>query len=198
MTPVVRAIDIGFGNTKYVAAAVGEKIDCAHFPSLAFHSTRDKSNDLIGGRRRTVAIPLDDMFYEVGPDVELAANRFRARQLHDNYVDTREYRALARGALHYMKQETIDLLVVGLPVAQFLGRRGELERASTGEFDVGRKRKVTVKRTLVPAFGAKSLNSMPVANSTHGNTRNSASGRPLCSDWVSSLNDRSPAFNRPI
>jgi hypothetical protein len=65
MIPVVRAIDIGFGNTKYVAAAAGEKIDCAHFPSLAFHSTRDKSSDLIGGRRRTVAIPLDDMFYRL-------------------------------------------------------------------------------------------------------------------------------------
>ena len=65
MSPVVRAIDVGFGNTKYVTGVVGDKIECAHFPSLAFHSARDRTNDLIGERRRTVAIPVDDVFYEV-------------------------------------------------------------------------------------------------------------------------------------
>lgn len=151
MSDIVRAIDVGFGNTKFITSTSNGRIDCAHFPSLAFHSTRDLSHDVIGGRRKTVAVPVDGLFYEVGPDVELAADRFRARQLHDNYTETREYRALWRGALYFMKVDVIDLLVVGLPVARFQARRVRLEKEMTGEFDVGRNSKVLVRKVLVVA-----------------------------------------------
>ena len=113
------------------------------------------------------------------PDVELATGRFKARQLYDNYIDTREYRALARDALHYMKQDTIDLLVVGLPVAQFLARRGDLERASIGEFEVGRKRKVAVKRALVVAQPQGALYHYAA---THGRMREILDERSLVID----------------
>jgi hypothetical protein len=46
-------------------------------------------------RRKTVAIPINGLFYEVGPDVMLAADAFRATQIHDDYTDTPEYLALA-------------------------------------------------------------------------------------------------------
>ena len=55
MTPIVRAIDVGRQNTKYVLAATDERIECALFPSLAFHSTSDPTVDLLGGKRKTVA-----------------------------------------------------------------------------------------------------------------------------------------------
>ena len=48
-----------------------------------------------------------------------------------------------------MKVETVDLLVVGLPVAQFLAKRAALQKAMTGTFEVGRKRKIVVKKALV-------------------------------------------------
>jgi plasmid segregation protein ParM len=50
-----------------------------------------------------------------------------------------------------MKQEVVDLLVVGLPVAQYMLRRAALEKAMTGVFDVGRGRQVTVRKVLVVA-----------------------------------------------
>jgi plasmid segregation protein ParM len=48
-------------------------------------------------RRKTVAIPINGLFYEVGPEVELAADTFRATQMHDRYTETPEYMALLRG-----------------------------------------------------------------------------------------------------
>ena len=61
------------------------------------------------------------------------------------------YLALLRAALYYMKVETIDLLVVGLPVAAFLARKAALERLACGEHDLGRGRKVVVKKAVAVA-----------------------------------------------
>ena len=151
MDKIVRSIDVGFGNTKFVISHLGQDIRCASFPSLAYPSAKDPSARSAGERRRTVAVPIDGMFYEVGPDVHLAADAFRATQLHDQYVDTPEYLALARGAMHFMKVPVIDLLVVGLPVAAFLGRRTQLERLMTGEHGVGGGKSVVVRRAVAVA-----------------------------------------------
>jgi hypothetical protein len=51
-------------------------------------------------RRKTKTfIPIGALFYEVGPEVTLAADTFRAKQLHDEYTESPEYMALLRGAL---------------------------------------------------------------------------------------------------
>jgi plasmid segregation protein ParM len=150
MNAIVRAIDVGRGNTKFTKQSVPGRVECNHFASLAFFSHTDQSND-IGGRRRTVSVPVEGLYYEVGPDVELAADRFRTRQLHDHYFETPEYRALTAGALHYMKVDEVDLLVVGLPVAQYMAKRGALEKSLCGEFQVGKKRTVLVKKVLAVA-----------------------------------------------
>ncbi|MDR2032800.1 MAG: hypothetical protein LBP86_11265 [Azoarcus sp.] len=117
MEYIVRAVDVGFGNTKYVSHLVGGEIRCANFPSLAYPSMREPSAQPGFERRKTVSIPIDGLFYEVGPEVELAAGAFRATQMHDRYIETPEYLALLRGALAMMKLPVIDLLVVGLPVS---------------------------------------------------------------------------------
>ncbi len=83
MNSIVRAIDVGFGNTKFVTASANGKVDCAHFASLAFFGHTDEAADSMGGKHRTIQVPVDGLFYEVGPEVELAADRFRSRQLHD-------------------------------------------------------------------------------------------------------------------
>lgn len=150
MNAIVRAIDVGRGNTKFTTQTLAGRVECEHFASLAFFSHTDKSSD-IGGRRRTVAVPVQGLFYEVGPDVELAADRFRMRQLHDHYFETPEYRALTAGALYYMKVNEVDLLVVGLPVAQYMARRAALEKSLCGEFQVGKKQPVVVKKVLAVA-----------------------------------------------
>ncbi len=134
MDPIVRAVDVGFGTTKYVKSSRDGKVECAHFVSIAFDSAHERSGDALGGARRTVCLPVGGLWYEVGPDVELAADRFVGRNHHD-----------------FMRVDRVDLLVLGLPVAQFMSRRVELARAMTGTFDLGRKRTVEVRNVLVVA-----------------------------------------------
>jgi plasmid segregation protein ParM len=151
MEPVIRAVDVGFGNTKYCLGHVGREIRCASFPSVAYPTARDISAIPLAERRKTVAVPINGLFYEVGPEVHLAADTFRATQMHDRYTETPEYMALLRGALNLMKVNTIDLLVVGLPVASYLVKKAALEKAMTDQHDVGGGRSVLVKKTLVVA-----------------------------------------------
>jgi plasmid segregation protein ParM len=151
METIIRAVDVGFGNTKYVASCASDEIRCAIFPSIAYPSARDLSAVPAAERRKTVAVPIDGLFYEVGPEVNLAADTFRATQMHDRYIETPEYAALLRGALSMMKVPSIDLLVVGLPVAAFAAKRGALEKAMTGKHEVGHGKSVTVRKALAIA-----------------------------------------------
>lgn len=151
MESIVRAVDVGFGNTKYVTGAAGSDIRCSVFPSVAYPSARDLSAVPAAERRKTVAVPIDGLFYEVGPEVNLAADTFRATQMHDRYTETPEYLALLRGALNQMKVPAIDLLVVGLPVAAFLAKKAALEKAMTGKHEVGGGQTVTVRKALAVA-----------------------------------------------
>lgn len=151
MDMIVRAVDVGFGNTKYVTGRAGDDIRCACFPSVAYPSARDLSMVPAAERRKTVVVPIDGLFYEVGPEINLAADTFRATQMHDRYTETPEYAALLRGALGMMKVTAIDLLVVGLPVAALAVKKAALEKAMTGTHEVGGGRAVTVRKALAIA-----------------------------------------------
>ena len=102
MDLIVRAVDVGSGNTKYVVGTEGTEIRCANFPSIAYPSASETQAWSASERRKTVSIPIGHLFYEVGPDVHLVADSVRATQLHDEYTDTPEDMALLRGALHLM------------------------------------------------------------------------------------------------
>lgn len=151
MDRVVRSIDVGYGFTKYVLGATATGWRYASFPSTACPSARDPSKRLDAARLNTWAIPIGGVFYEVGPDVLLASDSFRATQLHERYVQTPEYLALVRGALRAMQVEAIDLLVVGLPVAMFAGTKAVLEKLMTGQHDVGGGRSVMVRQAKAMA-----------------------------------------------
>ena len=58
MNAIVRAIDVGFGYTKFTTGGTAADIRCASFPSVACLSTRDPSASLGAERRRTFAIPI--------------------------------------------------------------------------------------------------------------------------------------------
>lgn len=151
MDAVVRAVDVGSGNTKLVVSAAGSDIRCVSFPSIAYPSSYDAAVWPSADRRKTMCIPVGSLYYEVGPEVRLAADTFRATQLHDEYTASPEYTALLRGALGLMKVSHIDLLVVGLPVAQFAAKKATLEKAMVGVHDVGAGKSVAVARAIAIA-----------------------------------------------
>jgi hypothetical protein len=53
MEPVVRALDVGFGHTKFVSSVDGGEVRCAHFPSVAYPTENDETTDPMGSRRKT-------------------------------------------------------------------------------------------------------------------------------------------------
>lgn len=148
---IVRAIDVGYGITKYIRRVDGDFIECGSFLSIAEFCSSDTTMQGLGGWRDTVAVPMGPHFYEVGPDIELALEPWRSTLKGEDFITTPEYLALMRGALYYMNVEVIDLLVVGLPVAYFADKKDSLVKLAEGEHSVGRGRKVLVKRALAVA-----------------------------------------------
>ena len=151
MELTVRAIDVGYGRTKYVTSVAGKQVKCAHFPSIAPVAKHRDLSEALGKRRKTVPIAINGVTYEVGPDAHLAEDVFSVSHMDDDYSASPEYLALVRGALHYMREEEIDLLVVGLPVASFAAKRAFLEKRLSGTHHIGAGRQVSVKKVKVLA-----------------------------------------------
>ena len=149
MTDIVRAVDVGYGLTKYVTSATDNHIKCAHFPSVAPLGGQPEAAATLGAKRRTITIPVGNLLYEVGPDIHLADDITKSAHMHDAYCTTDEYLALLRGALRYMNLDHITLLVLGLPVSACRLYRAALERRSTGTHDLGRGRRVTIESVKV-------------------------------------------------
>lgn len=113
------AIDIGFGHTKFCLPLTrsNEELLCDAFPSVAAPAT--PSVDLsIGGitSRDTISVRVDQATFEVGKGVMSALPPQFSRILDASYPTTAQYMALLKGALHYIAQPEIDMLVLGLPV----------------------------------------------------------------------------------
>jgi len=123
----IRAIDIGYGRTKFTKSAGGA---CDSFPSLAPRAELRRSDSHAITGRRTVEVWVDGTPYEVGPDTRLFTGEVPV--LHENYIETPEYRALLYGALDAMQLDRIDLLVTGLPVHQYGSHAARLKELLTG------------------------------------------------------------------
>jgi plasmid segregation protein ParM len=165
---IIRAVDVGYGDTKYVRNSAGGRIECEVFPSLAFEAKTTRPVDSLGGRRRTAIVTVGEHRYEVGPDVQYAANRFVARNYHDRYIETDEYAALTGGAIAFMRVPHVDVLALGLPVETFLSKRAKLVKLARRSFEIsGRKEPVEVRRVVVFAQPHGAMFSV-AAESTNG------------------------------
>jgi plasmid segregation protein ParM len=155
-TGAVRAIDVGFGLVK-LSAPTSKGVTFMHFPSMAIPAD-PAAHTVLGARRRdTFDVPVRGALYEVGREVVLAqTGNDYGREVSDEFYRSPIYEALSKGALRYMYEcgdRQIDLLVLGLPVNQYLegGRREFLEETFAGEHDLGDGKTLAVKRVLVQA-----------------------------------------------
>lgn len=147
--PVVRAIDLGFGGTKFTHSDVNADgtIRCTAFPSLVAEPSQGTvgAEILGGGNRKTLIVNVKGASYEVGPDVEQLISTRDGRTLHRGYSETDEYAALVYGALAMMDLPVIDMLVMGLPVQAEKARYEALKKRFVGEHQINAYRKVEVK-----------------------------------------------------
>lgn len=157
-SPVVRAIDVGFGLVKLsVRSASSGDVEFISFPSMAIPADASAVRALGTRRRDTYDVPVNGANYEVGRDVGLAqAGGSFGRDVTDEFYRGAIYEALTRGALRYMAEagdSSIDVLVLGLPVNQYndAKRRDYLRALYEGEIDVGDGKRVTVRKVIVQA-----------------------------------------------
>lgn len=142
---IVRAIDVGYGNTKFTTDDSGS---CEIFPSLAPHADPSADHLSFYQRRETRVVRVGEMRFEVGRDTTL----FGAESiLHGDYIETPQYLALTYGALDAMNVEHIDLLVVGLPVHLLDTRYSRLKQLLQGEHQIRDDRRVSIAEVAVVA-----------------------------------------------
>lgn len=151
-TSTIRAIDTGYGNTKFTIFNHQENcIDYGLFPSIApLASTTDLSGGVIT-RRNTVVVSVDKAKYEVGPDADLARHTHSSRILHKQFTNSPEYRALTTGAMFYMGEPHIDQLVIGLPVSLLETKGHQLKHLFEGTHHFLNNSSTTVDEVIVLA-----------------------------------------------
>jgi plasmid segregation protein ParM len=135
---VVRAVDVGYGNVKFVTRHIhGQEVLCSLFPSVAPQSSGGQ--DLGAGllqKLNTVIVEVNGIRYEVGKDAEHAQDVNHGRVLDRSYPETDTYMALLLGALYYMGESELDCLVLGLPVNTLDEYKGFLEQKVPGVHSV--------------------------------------------------------------
>lgn len=122
---IARAIEAGYGNSEYTDAAPGGAVKCKLLQSMSHRSTVDPAKVVIGAKRHTVAVLVNEMFHEVGLSIAATTECHRATHMHDGFVATPEYRAFVMGALYYMNEDMIDVLVMVLPVQHLVALQHE-------------------------------------------------------------------------
>jgi len=145
MSHLVRAVDLGFGNVKYINGySPSAELQCGYFPSLAPLASPHALSVSVLEKKDTVLVESNGRLYEVGPGIGTARRGQETRVLNSEYIRTPEYLALLRGALHYMRVPELDLLVVGLPIGLAQKRGRELEQLATGSHPTSHGERVTV------------------------------------------------------
>ncbi|MBS0454072.1 MAG: hypothetical protein JSS14_22445 [Proteobacteria bacterium] len=155
--PVVAAIDLGYGLTKYTRLARGEGratgIEYDIFPSIALGVDR-RRYELEERRSENVkVVTYNGESFVVGPDVmnRVASSSDFGRHLDEKYYDSAPYHALMRGALSYIDEDHIDVLALGLPVSHFRdpAKPAALKASYTGEVSLDGERTITIGKVVV-------------------------------------------------
>lgn len=152
---VVRAIDVGYGNTKFVIdrPELENRIDCGLFPSLAPRSIAGGdigASDGFMKKRNTVRVRVDGYDFEVGPDaVKAQFGNESGRMLKEDYCLSENYRALVYGALLSMGLPKLDVLVLGLPMSTWKGFKDRLAELMTGKHKINEHFSVEIGKVIV-------------------------------------------------
>lgn len=176
--PIVRAIDVGYGNTKFVQFhAQGGEIACSLFPSIAPQAS--SGADLTGGvfqRRNTITVEVNGVLYEVGRDARLAQDPSYGRTLDADFSMTDAYMALVRGAIAYMGVPHLDHLILGLPVNTYAQHQEALIKRMTGVHRIpdqsGNQIDVEVRSVTVTPQPIGAFFDYTIRNNVYGRMRN--------------------------
>jgi plasmid segregation protein ParM len=148
---IIRSIDVGNRNCKLTERVTGGEVQCRAFPSIApIASDRDLGISR-RSQRDTMIVTVGKLRYEIGPDAGLARASAHCRPLTDDWYVSDEHLAICLGALRMMRVESVDLLMVGLPVSLFKRMKAKYEQRLIGLHSVDEGRSVEVRRVVAMA-----------------------------------------------
>lgn len=145
----VVGLDVGYGNTKVAVGQQGESPRVVTRPSGAAPLARVSTRLLDGTQAASdgeVLVEVDGETWLAGVEPARIGPGY-ARPVHQDYVSTATYRALATAGLVWAGERHIDLLVTGLPVDQSSDPRhvdalkrllGGRHRREDGDIEVAR------------------------------------------------------------
>jgi plasmid segregation protein ParM len=139
MRQFIMGLDVGYGNTKAVYSTEAGVEHNLVLPSVAHEILDlDHHKEMIAtGKTDQVLVEVEGRHFTVGPSAAVFG-----RTLHDNYILTPQYRALVIAALYAAFEElgdatdTVDALVVGLPVYSFSRMKDQLREQMLKPFPV--------------------------------------------------------------
>jgi len=147
----IGAIDIGYGNTKYVSGCDEEgDIVFGAFPSLTPLASQRISGNLFISRDTRV-VDVNGTLYEIGTDTEdlvSGTNSDVTKVLDESYIMSEPYKALFYGALSYMGKTHYDYLVMGLPVS-FMHNDHKIVEMFKGKHEITKDFTCTVDNIIV-------------------------------------------------
>ncbi|MFY9511819.1 MAG: hypothetical protein AB7O64_05830 [Methylibium sp.] len=117
-SPVIAAIDAGCGFTKFSKLRPGQHADIEVFPSLTDIVFHDSRCSRLRSPRRNALIPFGAHLVEVGPDIEAALGDAIFHLQSEGFAATDDYRACVAGALAFIEEPFIDLLVLTVPMRE--------------------------------------------------------------------------------
>ena len=148
MNTMTLGMDIGYSNLK-LALKRDDHEQSIILPSGA--APADKFGTRFDGSMNSdhIHVLVNEQPYIAGVSPDKAALHTRA--LHAEYAKSDSYKALFHASLLLAEADEIDVLVTGLPVAQFndTERKTALEKMMTGNHHVTPARSIVVKKTLV-------------------------------------------------
>ncbi len=157
---IIRSIDLGYGCMKFTARNPYSFVPphvVHQFSALVLPvSTDQEAMDTAGLREiHTVTVETAHSRYVVGPDAALLLADHDRHNLDSASLIFDRNAALVLGALAYMRDPVIDVLVVGVPASQVIKTRMRLDVLFGGGAEVPmlsdsrRTRQVEIRRTVV-------------------------------------------------
>ena len=155
-SPVIAAIDAGTGFTKFSKLRPGRHADIEVFPSLTDIAFHDSRSSCLRSPRRNALIPFGTHLVEVGPDIKAALGDAIYHSQAEGFAATDDYRACVAGALAFIEEPFIDMLVLTVPMREREALEPQIRDWLSRPVRTAANTSVTVARVEVLAQAAAS------------------------------------------
>jgi plasmid segregation protein ParM len=129
-----RAIDVGYGFTKFTTAETRQleggvlTVPTDQFSSVPFHKPTTMGGMGLGAGPRTIDVKLAGVNYCVSDDPAAIAPDDATRGEGERYTESMQYDVCMAAAVKTMGVESLDVLVLGTPVGNYLAAKTQLQR----------------------------------------------------------------------